>query len=264
MSDGRLHVVFGTGQVGRALSARLTALGLSVRAVSRHRPAGLVDGVDWRAADASDAEAATQAADGAAVIYQCLNAPYTDWPERFPPLQRGGAERRATPGCAPGEPRERLRLRPDRGQADDRGSPAGSDDRQGQNPGGDDPGAARRRAGRSRSHRDRTGVGLLRRGRHRVDARRARVRKGPRRQACRLPRQPGPAAHLQLRPRHRRRAGDPGHRRSSSGRSVAPAGPGDRDHPPGPRADLRRGRTPGRGTDGAQARSCARSGWSTR
>jgi hypothetical protein len=22
------------------------------------------------------------------VIYQCLNAPYTQWPERFPPLQR--------------------------------------------------------------------------------------------------------------------------------------------------------------------------------
>ncbi len=89
MSDRGLHVVFGTGQVGRALGARLTGLGLSVRAISRHRPAGLVNGVDWRAAHASDAEAATQAADGAAVIYQCLNATHTDWPERFPPLQRG-------------------------------------------------------------------------------------------------------------------------------------------------------------------------------
>src|SRR4029077_9412950 len=27
-------------------------------------------------------------AKGASVIYQCLNAPYTQWPERFPPLQR--------------------------------------------------------------------------------------------------------------------------------------------------------------------------------
>jgi nucleoside-diphosphate-sugar epimerase len=26
---------------------------------------------------------------GSAVIYQCLNAPYAQWPERFPPLQRG-------------------------------------------------------------------------------------------------------------------------------------------------------------------------------
>jgi nucleoside-diphosphate-sugar epimerase len=57
--------------------------------VSRHRPAGLADGVDWQAADASDPDAATDAARGASVIYQCLNAPYTDWPRSFPPLQRG-------------------------------------------------------------------------------------------------------------------------------------------------------------------------------
>ncbi len=40
MSEDRLHVVFGVGQVGRALSARLAGLGLAVRAVSRHRPVG--------------------------------------------------------------------------------------------------------------------------------------------------------------------------------------------------------------------------------
>lgn len=89
MTDGPLHVVFGTGQVGCALSARLATLGVSVRAVSRTRPTGLADEVDWRAADASDSQAANDAAEGAAVVYQCLNAPYTSWPERFPPLQRG-------------------------------------------------------------------------------------------------------------------------------------------------------------------------------
>jgi nucleoside-diphosphate-sugar epimerase len=89
MSEDRLHVVFGAGQVGRALSARLAAMGLAVRAVSRTRPAELADGVDWGAADATDPEAATDAAKGASVVYQCLNAPYTDWPRRFPPLQRG-------------------------------------------------------------------------------------------------------------------------------------------------------------------------------
>jgi nucleoside-diphosphate-sugar epimerase len=56
--------------------------------VSRRRPAALPDGADWRGADVSDPEAATDAAKGASVIYQCLNAPYTQWPERFPPLQR--------------------------------------------------------------------------------------------------------------------------------------------------------------------------------
>ena len=82
-----LHVVFGTGQVGRALAVHLAGQGVTVRAVSRHRPAAL-PGVGWRAADVADPEAAADAAKGAAVIYQCLNAPYNQWPERFPPLQR--------------------------------------------------------------------------------------------------------------------------------------------------------------------------------
>jgi nucleoside-diphosphate-sugar epimerase len=57
--------------------------------VSRHPPAALADDVELATADASDPDAATQAAEGASVIYQCLNAPYTSWPEHFPPLQRG-------------------------------------------------------------------------------------------------------------------------------------------------------------------------------
>ena len=89
MSEDRLHVVFGAGQVGRALAARVAGLGVPVRMVSRHRPSAPLDGVDWRAADPTDPEAATDAANGASVVYQCLNAPYTDWPKRFPALQRG-------------------------------------------------------------------------------------------------------------------------------------------------------------------------------
>jgi nucleoside-diphosphate-sugar epimerase len=89
MGEDRLHVVFGTGQVGNALAAHLAGLGLAVRAVSRSRPATLADVIDWRAADVSDPEAATDAAKGASVVYQCVNAPYTQWPELFPPLQRG-------------------------------------------------------------------------------------------------------------------------------------------------------------------------------
>ena len=89
MSADRLHVVFGAGQVGRALAAHLAGLGVPVRIVSRHQPSAPLDGLDWQAADATDPEAATDAAKGASVVYQCLNAPYTDWPKRFPPLQRG-------------------------------------------------------------------------------------------------------------------------------------------------------------------------------
>jgi nucleoside-diphosphate-sugar epimerase len=89
MVEDRLHVVFGTGQVGLELSTHLAALGLEVRSVSQHRPPVLAEGVSWLGADACDADAAAEAAKGASVVYQCLNAPYTQWAQRFPPLQRG-------------------------------------------------------------------------------------------------------------------------------------------------------------------------------
>ncbi len=89
MNDRQLHVVFGAGQVGRTLAALLSERGLAVRVISRSQPSALADGIEWRAADASVPEAAAAAAAGASVMYQCLSAPYTDWPERFPALQRG-------------------------------------------------------------------------------------------------------------------------------------------------------------------------------
>jgi nucleoside-diphosphate-sugar epimerase len=88
-NESTLQVVFGTGQVGRTLATHLALLGLPVRVVSRRRPSVLPTGVDWRGADATDSEVAAEAAKGAAVIYQCLNAPYAKWEELFPPLQRG-------------------------------------------------------------------------------------------------------------------------------------------------------------------------------
>jgi nucleoside-diphosphate-sugar epimerase len=89
VGEDRLQVVFGTGQVGRALATHLAGQGLAVRAVSRHRPGVLDEGIEWRPADVTDPQAARDAAQGASVIYQCLNAPYPQWPELFPPLQHG-------------------------------------------------------------------------------------------------------------------------------------------------------------------------------
>jgi nucleoside-diphosphate-sugar epimerase len=88
MSQDSLHVVFGTGQVGRAVATLLAESGHTVRAVSRQRPTDLAKSVDWRPVDVTDAEATIGAGAGATVIYQCLNAPYTRWPQMFPPLQR--------------------------------------------------------------------------------------------------------------------------------------------------------------------------------
>lgn len=81
------QVVFGTGPVGLALIEHLNERGEEVRAVNRSGSADLPDGVDLMGGDASDREFATRAARGANVVYQCLNPPYTIWPELFPPLQ---------------------------------------------------------------------------------------------------------------------------------------------------------------------------------
>jgi nucleoside-diphosphate-sugar epimerase len=89
MNDRQLHVVFGAGQVGRTLATLLSERGLPVRVISRSQPSALAEGIEWRAADASVPGSAAAAAAGASVVYQCLNAPYTDWPKRFPALQRG-------------------------------------------------------------------------------------------------------------------------------------------------------------------------------
>ncbi len=89
VTGDQLHVVFGTGQVGGALASQLLAAGARVRAVSQGRPASLAGDIDWRCVDATDPEAATDVAKGATAVYQCLNAPYTKWPQSFPPLQQG-------------------------------------------------------------------------------------------------------------------------------------------------------------------------------
>lgn len=95
MSDPRLHVVFGSGPVGRATALALLSRGLGVRIVNRsgHEALGpdaaaLAD-VEVISGDAADAAFATRAAAGAASVYQTLNPVYHRWAEDFPPLQRG-------------------------------------------------------------------------------------------------------------------------------------------------------------------------------
>ncbi len=87
---GDVHVVFGTGAIGRALIDALVARDLPVRAVCR-RPSNLPEGVKTVAGDAADAAFATAAAADAAAVYQCMNPPYHRWSDLFPPLQRSVA-----------------------------------------------------------------------------------------------------------------------------------------------------------------------------
>ena len=88
MTDSELHVVFGTGQVGSYLVDRLLAHGVRVRTVRRSAEASRHPMHEAVQADILDRDATVRAAAGAAVVYQCTNAPYHEWPTKLPLLYR--------------------------------------------------------------------------------------------------------------------------------------------------------------------------------
>jgi nucleoside-diphosphate-sugar epimerase len=83
-----LHVIFGTGTLGKWTARELIAQGKRVRLVNR---SGRADGLPAEAevvkGDAYDQAWATQAARGAASVYQCAQPEYHEWTAKFPPLQ---------------------------------------------------------------------------------------------------------------------------------------------------------------------------------
>ncbi|WIB71481.1 NAD-dependent epimerase/dehydratase family protein [Curtobacterium sp. MCBD17_026] len=81
------HLVIGAGPVGRHVAALLTERGDRVTVATRSgRDTGL-EAVAHVALDASDPDALTRAADGAAVLYNCANpGAYPEWERAWPPL----------------------------------------------------------------------------------------------------------------------------------------------------------------------------------
>ena len=77
-------LIIGAGVMGSRVAEMLTAQGHRVSVVSRHGsgPAGVTHVV----ADAADAGAMARLAEGAAVIYNCVNPPYHRWPADWPPI----------------------------------------------------------------------------------------------------------------------------------------------------------------------------------
>ncbi len=79
-----LHIIAGSGPVGTAVAAELLDRGDQVRVVTRSGTGP--DGVEKVALDVTDRDAfAAQCAD-AAVIYNCVNPPYDQWPATWPPI----------------------------------------------------------------------------------------------------------------------------------------------------------------------------------
>lgn len=83
------HVVLGTGAIGRAVAQELVRRGESVRLVNR---SGKMDevpvGVEVVASDLYDQAKVREVTRGARVVYQASQPPYSEWPEKFPLLQK--------------------------------------------------------------------------------------------------------------------------------------------------------------------------------
>ena len=83
------HVVLGTGAIGRAVAEELVKRGESVCMVNR---SGKMDevpaGVEVIASDLYDQAKVRDVTRGARVVYQCAQPAYSEWPRKFPPLQK--------------------------------------------------------------------------------------------------------------------------------------------------------------------------------
>jgi nucleoside-diphosphate-sugar epimerase len=83
------HVIFGTGAIGLATLDALRRRGETVRLVNRSGHARVPDNVEVIGGDAGDPVFTADVAQGARVVYQTLNPPYSMWTEQFPALQAG-------------------------------------------------------------------------------------------------------------------------------------------------------------------------------
>jgi nucleoside-diphosphate-sugar epimerase len=89
MPQNELHIVLGTGAIGRAIAEELARREKTVRMVNR---SGKMDevpaGVELIASDLYDRAKVKEVTRGAKVVYQSAQPHYYEWPEKFPPLQK--------------------------------------------------------------------------------------------------------------------------------------------------------------------------------
>jgi len=95
-----LHVIFGTGVLGKNAARELVRLGKRVRVINRSgKAANLPAEVEVVKADAYDVAQTRALTEGATAVYQCAQPEYSEWVEKFPPLQASILEAAATHGA---------------------------------------------------------------------------------------------------------------------------------------------------------------------
>jgi nucleoside-diphosphate-sugar epimerase len=98
-SQQELHLVLGAGQVGTLVAEMLVAKGHRVRVARKSATPSRVRGIENVTVDVRDALAVARAAQGAAVVYHCVNPLYYEWPELLLPMARGIVEGTARAGA---------------------------------------------------------------------------------------------------------------------------------------------------------------------
>ena len=88
MNGSELHVIFGTGPLGKGVARELVKRGVRVRMVNRSGHAvDVPPGVEVVKGDAYNPENTRELTKGAAAVYQCAQPEYHEWETKFPPLQ---------------------------------------------------------------------------------------------------------------------------------------------------------------------------------
>ncbi|MBI5298249.1 MAG: NAD-dependent epimerase/dehydratase family protein [Chloroflexi bacterium] len=85
-----LHVVFGTGALGKWTTRELVNMGKRVRVISHSGKADprLPEGVEIVQGDAYDTQHNIEVTKGATAVYQCAQPLYHEWAEKFPSMQK--------------------------------------------------------------------------------------------------------------------------------------------------------------------------------
>ena len=87
----RKNIVFGTGPLGLWVARLLAEQDKQVTVVNRSGKVagGIADRIQVEKGDANDPDVVYQICKDADAVFHCAMPPYTQWPERFPPLTKG-------------------------------------------------------------------------------------------------------------------------------------------------------------------------------